>query len=214
MKYARIKEHLQKLIVKKKKTIFVCICAFVCFILIISLVNAPIMRENRKLIEPFVGIWVEDDPYLAGVYNINNRYASDSILMDDNTWYQISKYKLKVSEGIVYLADDEGIQFRLDVIDDNTIKVTGVSSDFQHCDPSTYFRIDENHPMPTMPQNDTSHIQVWETDSNTSSGSSSDSLKEGEYWCMGKNDTCKNKTYDPYDYYCDSCDPDGDNVEG
>lgn len=27
-------------------------------------------------------------------------------------------------------------------------------------------------------------------------------LKESEYWCMGKGNTCKNKTYSPYDFYC------------
>ncbi len=36
----------------------------------------------------------------------------------------------------------------------------------------------------------------------------------GDYYCMGKNDTCPNKTHNKYDLYCDSCDPDGDNVEG
>ena len=28
----------------------------------------------------------------------------------------------------------------------------------------------------------------------------------GPFWCMGKNDTCPNKTYCCYDYYCDECD--------
>ncbi len=41
-----------------------------------------------------------------------------------------------------------------------------------------------------------------------------DGLKEGEYYCMGKNDTCPNKTYSPYDFFCSRCDPDGDNIEG
>lgn len=36
----------------------------------------------------------------------------------------------------------------------------------------------------------------------------------GSYYCMGKNDTCTNKTKNAYDLYCNSCDPDGDNVEG
>lgn len=36
----------------------------------------------------------------------------------------------------------------------------------------------------------------------------------GSYYCMGKNDTCRNKTNNKYDLYCSSCDPDGDNVEG
>lgn len=36
----------------------------------------------------------------------------------------------------------------------------------------------------------------------------------GSYYCMGKNDTCSNKTKNTYDLYCNSCDPDGDNVEG
>ena len=41
-----------------------------------------------------------------------------------------------------------------------------------------------------------------------------DGLSGGEYWCMGKGDTCQNKTYSAYDFYCSSCDPDGDNIEG
>lgn len=41
-----------------------------------------------------------------------------------------------------------------------------------------------------------------------------DGLSSGEYWCMGKGDTCQNKTYSAYDFYCSSCDPDGDNIEG
>lgn len=43
---------------------------------------------------------------------------------------------------------------------------------------------------------------------------SSDSLAEGEYWCCGKGDTCRNKTYSPTDLYCHSCDPDDNNIEG
>ena len=35
----------------------------------------------------------------------------------------------------------------------------------------------------------------------------------GPYNCYGKNDTCNNKTYNYQDLYCDTCDPDGDNVE-
>ena len=31
---------------------------------------------------------------------------------------------------------------------------------------------------------------------------------------MGKNDTCKNKTYSASDLYCHSCDPDNNNIEG
>ena len=45
-------------------------------------------------------------------------------------------------------------------------------------------------------------------------GKDYDSDDGGSYYCMGKNDTCPNKTHDKYDLYCDSCDPDGDNVEG
>ncbi len=36
----------------------------------------------------------------------------------------------------------------------------------------------------------------------------------GSYYCMGKGDSCNNKTRNAYDLYCGSCDPDGDNVEG
>lgn len=39
-------------------------------------------------------------------------------------------------------------------------------------------------------------------------------LEPGTFWCMGKNDTCRNKTSSPTDLYCSSCDPDGDNIEG
>lgn len=32
------------------------------------------------------------------------------------------------------------------------------------------------------------------------------SCKEnGPFWCMGKNDTCKNQTYCAYELYCDEC---------
>ncbi len=36
----------------------------------------------------------------------------------------------------------------------------------------------------------------------------------GPYHCYGKHNTCKNKTYNYRDMYCDSCDPNGDNIEG
>lgn len=36
----------------------------------------------------------------------------------------------------------------------------------------------------------------------------------GDYYCMGKNNPCRNKTKNAYDLYCNSCDPNGDNVEG
>ena len=36
----------------------------------------------------------------------------------------------------------------------------------------------------------------------------------GSYYCMGKGDTCNNKTKNRYDLYCNSCDPNGDNIEG
>ncbi len=35
-----------------------------------------------------------------------------------------------------------------------------------------------------------------------------------KYPCMGKNDTCNNYTYDPDDFFCNSCDPDNNNIEG
>lgn len=46
------------------------------------------------------------------------------------------------------------------------------------------------------------------------SADSSEELAEGEFWCLGKNDTCQNKTYRADDLYCDQCDPDDDNMEG
>ena len=30
--------------------------------------------------------------------------------------------------------------------------------------------------------------------------------ENGPFYCMGKNDTCPNKTYCAYDYYCSQCD--------
>ena len=50
--------------------------------------------------------------------------------------------------------------------------------------------------------------------SSESSLDQTDELKENEYWCMGKGDTCHNKTNSPYDLYCNECDPDNDNIEG
>lgn len=50
--------------------------------------------------------------------------------------------------------------------------------------------------------------------SSSSSSSSSKSNSSETYWCMGKGDTCQNKTYSPIDFYCNSCDPDNDNREG
>lgn len=57
-----------------------------------------------------------------------------------------------------------------------------------------------------------SEVKDWMKDQ--ASGKNYDTNDGGEYYCMGKNDTCPNKTYNAYDLYCDSCDPDGDNVEG
>lgn len=50
--------------------------------------------------------------------------------------------------------------------------------------------------------------------SKSSSSSSSSSSGKESYYCMGKHNTCTNKTYSPWDFYCSSCDPDGDNKEG
>lgn len=48
----------------------------------------------------------------------------------------------------------------------------------------------------------------------TISGSSSSSGSKAEsYWCMGKNDTCQNKTNSAYDFYCSSCDRNNNNIE-
>jgi len=35
----------------------------------------------------------------------------------------------------------------------------------------------------------------------------------GVYYCMGKGDTCPNKTYNAFDLYCSSCDSNNDNIE-
>ena len=42
----------------------------------------------------------------------------------------------------------------------------------------------------------------------------SDKSDDEEFWCMGKNDTCQNKTSSAYDLYCNACDPDDNNIEG
>lgn len=36
---------------------------------------------------------------------------------------------------------------------------------------------------------------------------------EGEFWCMGKNDTCENKTFEATDLFCNSCDSNKNNIE-
>ena len=42
----------------------------------------------------------------------------------------------------------------------------------------------------------------------------SESDSDDSFYCMGKNDTCSNKTSSAYDLYCHSCDPDDNNIEG
>ncbi len=60
--------------------------------------------------------------------------------------------------------------------------------------------------------NSSSSVNDWMKDQAEGKDYSSDD--GGTYYCMGKNDTCPNKTKNAYDLYCDSCDPDGDNKEG
>ena len=60
----------------------------------------------------------------------------------------------------------------------------------------------------------TSAASGTKSSSDSSSSSSSSSSGTESYYCMGKHNTCPNKTYSPWDFYCSSCDPDGDNKEG
>ncbi len=55
-------------------------------------------------------------------------------------------------------------------------------------------------------------VQDWMKDE--AQGKSHDYDDGGDYYCMGKGDTCPNKTHNAYDLFCDSCDPDNDNIEG
>ncbi len=57
-------------------------------------------------------------------------------------------------------------------------------------------------------------VEEKKTENYTPVKKANDELSDGEYWCMGKNDTCKNKTYSPSDLYCHSCNPDDNNIEG
>jgi len=61
---------------------------------------------------------------------------------------------------------------------------------------------------------DDSSSYDYSNDDSSSYDSSSSSSGGGEFLCMGKGDTCPNYTSTANDFYCDSCDPDGDNVEG
>ena len=45
-------------------------------------------------------------------------------------------------------------------------------------------------------------------------GCGSDPAPKIEFDCLGQNRTCPNKQDDALDLFCDSCDPDGDNIEG
>lgn len=60
--------------------------------------------------------------------------------------------------------------------------------------------------------NGNEEVKDWMKDQ--ASGKDYDYDDGGDYYCMGKNDTCPNKTNNKYDLYCSSCDPDGDNIEG
>lgn len=57
-----------------------------------------------------------------------------------------------------------------------------------------------------------SDVSDWMKDQ--AKGKDYSSSDGGTYYCMGKGDTCPNHTKNAYDLYCNSCDPDGDNVEG
>lgn len=54
---------------------------------------------------------------------------------------------------------------------------------------------------------------IGASSSYTSGSSTSSSTKKEEYWCMGRDDTCKNKTTDPWDLYCSVCDKNNNNIE-
>ena len=68
--------------------------------------------------------------------------------------------------------------------------------------------------IPETKHKTSSQITTKEKTVSKSNDTVSKSNSVESYYCMGKNDTCKNKTYDPYDFYCSSCDPDNDNIEG
>ena len=51
------------------------------------------------------------------------------------------------------------------------------------------------------------------TNSSSYTSSPSSSSLSGVFWCMGKNDTCNNKTHNATDLYCSSCDRNDDNIE-
>ena len=44
------------------------------------------------------------------------------------------------------------------------------------------------------------------TSANKTSCGHDSCAQNGPFYCMGKNDTCPNKTYCAYDFYCSSCD--------
>ena len=74
---------------------------------------------------------------------------------------------------------------------------------------STYiFRTNYHDGFTIVKDGEQIYPQEHENNSNNTSGNTD------EYWCMGKNDTCQNKTDSPDDFFCDECDPNRDNIEG
>lgn len=80
---------------------------------------------------------------------------------------------------------------------------------------------------PLIYRNDSSTVESSEADKTTTAATTSEKEYKKEnnnnnydepdndgFYCMGKNDTCTNKTYDASDLYCHSCDPDNNNIEG
>ena len=85
---------------------------------------------------------------------------------------------------------------------------TGKSFDSQQTTTETYSDSKDNYSIHNFQEKtkDWMQDQAEDKDYTTDDG--------GEYYCMGKNDTCPNKTRNAYDLFCSACDPDGDNMEG
>jgi hypothetical protein len=74
--------------------------------------------------------------------------------------------------------------------------------------------IDDTNSTTTSGNQTQSSGKSSNSSTSTTPKNNSQSQSTGKYWCMGKNDTCQNKTSRPDDFFCDQCDPNGDNIEG
>lgn len=126
--------------------------------------------------------------------------------------------KLQVSSWSNIVAISAGTNHTVGLRSNGTVVAIG-SNEYGQCDVSGWsdiIAISANY-LDTYAVKSDGTVFVTKKDATPSTNTiinNNDTLRDDEFWCMGKNDTCKNKTSSAYQFYCRTCDPNGDNIEG